>query len=307
MSWLSALFHGSKTSTPDTSAQEAEAARQAAAEQARLQALLEQQQKMWEQQRADDQKRYDAQVAAQQAEAERQRAAAADLVNRQIAAQQDQAQRQEAQQRAVEAQRESERAAAAQQAQDRATRVRSYSDGRQALIDKARGDITQAYSGFDQNFFDTFKQAFVDQYKPELERNAGQARRETTFGYGDTHNLRSSAAARSFGDVTQQLHANEGKLANSASDAAQSYRNDIEGQKSNALDLVFSAGGVGAGDLPDGTDVGTALGGLGSQLGSITQSAARRAQTYNRPGFSSFAAPNMSINVRKPGSGAAFA
>ena len=122
----------------------------------------------------------------------------------------------------------------------------------------------------------------------------------TTNGFADAHNLRSSAAARAFGDLTQQLNKNEGKIANSAQDAAGSFRNDIEGQKSDALSLVNSAAGVGDMNLPDGVDANTALTGLGDQIGSLTTTAANRAKVIRNPSFS---APNLDISfsTKKPG------
>lgn len=302
MGLFSKIFGGG-TKSPNTTRQEQEAQRQAAAELERYRALLEQQTKLAEQQRADEERRYQEQVAAQQAEAERQRAFQTEQQNRLIQAQRDEATRQETLQRELEATRQGERNATMAQQQARADAARQYVEGRMALMDKGRKDVEQAFSGFDDAYFDAFAKSFVGQFKPQLERAYDKSRKDTTFGFSDTGNLRSSAAGRAFGDLRLDLVKKEGELAGAASDASTSFRNDIENQKSDALSLINSAGGVGADNLPDGvTDIGGMLEGLGAQIGSISQSAQRRAQTIRAPSFASQGANvNLNFTTRKPG------
>lgn len=300
MSWISSLFKGKNTTVPDTSIQEAEARRQAEAETLRQQQLLEQQRQIAAEQRADAERRYQEQQAATAAENERQRKLQEDLVNRQIKQRQDELDRQEAGQRDIEAKRETERRETLAQQAKRAEESRTYATGRQELVDNARGAIDSAYAGFDDDYFNKFAQEFVDYYKPKAVKAYEGERRDTTFAYGDAGNIRSSAAARSFGDLKEQLTENEGKIANSATDEANSFRNDIEAQKSSALNTLFSSGAVGAADLPDGvTDVNGALGGIGSQLGALTQSQTNRAQTIRAPSISGTNL-NLSFGTKKP-------
>lgn len=302
MGFLSSIFGSKKTSQPDTSAQEAEAQRQAAAEQARLQALLDQQQKMFDQQRADEQARYQQQLAAQQAEAERQRQAAQAENDRQYQLQQQQAAQQEAARQQANAQAEAERQAQAAAAADKARLAREYATGRQNLIDTNKAAIDSAYAGFDDKAFGDFAQSFVNYYKPQAEKTYQDATRDTTFGYGDAGNLRSSAAAKSFGDLVGQLHTNEGKIANAATDATNQYRGQIDQQKSDALGLLYDAAGAANPNLPDGftdADLSSALGGLGTQLGGITSSAAGKAASTKAPTFGN-ANLDLSMNVKKP-------
>lgn len=301
------IFSGKKTRQPDTSLQEAEARRQAEIEATRQQALLEEQRRLQEQTRADNERRYAEQLRQQQEENERQRTHQTSLVERQLAAQAAEVARQEAGQRAQEGKRDLERQETLAQTQQAATRAREYATGRQGLIDQSREGIESAYAKFDDKFFGDFAQSFIDQNKPALERGYQGERRATKLGFADTGNLRSTAAARSFGDLKTQLTTNQGKLANAGYDAAENYRDDIERQKSDALSLVMSGGGVGAETLPDGvTDVGGSLNNLGSRLGSLTTTQANRARTIRAPTFSS---PNLdlSFGARKPQGGRAFA
>lgn len=290
MSWLSSLFHGTHTTQPDTSAQEAELQREREAEDARIQALLDQQQRIYDQQRTDSDARAQAQLAAQQAQAQAQQQATADLVNRQITAQQTEYDRQYQAQQAAESRREAEYADQQAQAAEHARLARTYATGREHLIDTNKAAIDSAYSGFDDGFYKNFEGAFVDANKPQVEENYRTATKQATYGFGDAHNLRSSAAARAFGDLAGQRTKNEAKLAGAAVDNASTFRDSIEGQKADAMGLLFQAGATGQPDLPDGftdADVSGALGGIGTQLGSISQSALARAKAIKVPSFDS--------------------
>ncbi len=297
MGLFSSIFGGKKTSQPNTALLEAEARRQAEAEAARYRELLEQQRQIAEQQRADAERRYQEQLAAQLAEAERQRTFEREQIERQATTQRDESARQEALQRELEATRQRERAETMAQQTARATAARDYATGRQRLMDDGRKKVDEAFAGFDDGYFQDFAKAFVGQYKPQAERGYEKARKQTTFALGDKGNLRSSAGAREFGDLRLELADNESKIAGAASDAAQSFRGDVERQRSDALGLVFSAGGVGSETLPDGvTDIGGMLEGLGSQIGGLTTTAQRRAQAIRAPSFAS-SAPNLSYSA----------
>lgn len=300
MGLFSSIFGTSKKSQPNTALQEAEARRQAELEAQRYRDLLAQQQQIADQQRTDTERRYQEQLQAQQAENQRQRDAAQTLLDRQIQAQRDEADRQEARQNSLEAQRQAERDAVLRAQEEKAQRSREYATGRQKLMDEGKAAIEGEYARFDDDFYGQFEQAFVDQFKPEVERGYEGARKDTTYAFGDAGNLRSSAAAKGFGDLKQQLTKNLGKVAGGATDAATSFRNDLEGQKSDALQTVFSAGGVGSENLPDGvTDVGGQLESLGSQIGALTTTARNRAKAIKTPSFQG-ANLNLDFGVKTP-------
>lgn len=269
------IFRSKKVSTPDTSRQEEEARRQRELEEARWREQMEAEQRRWEADRADAERRYQEQLAQQLGEAERQRQAQEAEIARQIAAEQR-----------AEALRQQEREETLAQQQQRAQQSREYSEGRQALITKAESDINAAYAGFDDDFFNTFAQQFTAQHMPELERQAADKSRATTMAAARKGNLKSSASARQFGELAQEKSAAQAQLAGQGADAAQQFRSNIDGQRRDALSAIWSAGGVGSEVLPDGvTDVAGALGGIGAQLGSLTQTARNRAGSINNSFF----------------------
>jgi hypothetical protein len=214
------------------------------------------------------------------------------------------AQQQADAQRQMLAETQATRAEATARAEAKAAAARQYAEGRNALIEKSRTAINDAYSGFDDNYFNGFANDFVNYYKPKLATEADNANRTATFSYANTGGLRSSAAARSFGDLTRQKAEKEGQVANAGIDAAGEFRNDLDTQKSDALSLLFSSGAVGADSLPDGGDAGAALAGIGSQLGALTQTQVNKAKNIKTP---SFTANNLdlSMNTRLPGQRAA--
>lgn len=262
-----------KVTSPDTSVQEAEAARQRLIEEARYNDRIAAEQARYNTQRGDEERRYQGQLAAQLAEAERQRQG-----RMAEQARQDEAAR------ALEGRREQERQEQLAQVQARATASRNYADGRQKLITDAESSIKGAYAGFDDAFYQDFAKAFVQQNAPELERQASAKGRQTKFAAARKGNLASTATARAFGDLTREKGAAQAQLAQQGQNTANGFRDSVETQKRDALSTLWSAGGVGAASLPDGmTDANTALGGIGAQLNSLTATARNNAATMRVP------------------------
>lgn len=263
-------------SSPNTSKQDAEAARQRAIEEQRYNDRIASERAMWDQQRADSERRYQGQLDQQNAESQRQY----DLLMGEV-------ERQRQAQMAAEAQAEAERQAVMRQSQERAARTTQYAAGRQALVDKSTADIEGAYSGFNDQYFNDFAKSFSDYYAPQIQRDYENKAKSEAYQRADRGTLRSTEAARSFGDLLREKTSNEATVARQGQDQANALRDSILGQKRDALSTLFAAGGVGAPDLPDGvTDVNSALGGLGAQLGALTQTMKNRAASISSPGYS---------------------
>lgn len=253
----------------------------------------------YQRQLQESERRYQEMMAAQQAEADRRAAeerkrAEEDRVaqqaewDRQYKAQQDEIARQEAARLAAEQQAEAERQRVIQETEARNARSRAYTEGRQKLMGEAVDNINTAYSGFNDAYFDQFAQDFVAAYAPKIQMEYDEAARDRTFSYADTGNLRSSAAARSFGDLSRGKAEKETALADESRNQANSFRDAVDGQKSDAISAIFASGAVGSENLPDGvTDVGGALAGIGENLGALTQTQKNKTATLTRPSFKS--------------------
>lgn len=261
-----------KSSSPDTSAQEAEAARQRQLEQQLAEDRLRQERELYEQQRADAERRYQEQLALQNAENQRQR----DLIQAEI-------NRREEAERAAEAQRQAERQATAASAAERAAQARAYAEERNRFIEDSTAQVNQAYAGFDDTYFNKFAQEFVDYYKPQVRREYGAASNQATYGFSDAGTLRSSMAAEAFGDLARARTEKEAGVAGEAQDRAQGFRDDITTQKNDALRSIYDAASIAPPILEDGMDGRAAAAQIGTQLSGLTRTARDRATSTKAP------------------------
>lgn len=174
-------------------------------------------------------------------------------------------------------QAEADRAAKAA-AEKRAADARTYVTGRQDLIKGYQSTVDQAFGQFDDQYFNDFAKTFIDTYKPDLQREFERQRKQTLYGFANAGNINSTAAAEAFADLDRNRQKAEGVLAGKAADAAGRYRQDIAGQKSSALQTLFSSGAVGEDNLPDGADVTSLLGDLSTRTGALGDSAGTLAQ-----------------------------
>lgn len=282
-----------KIVVPDTSGQEAELTRQLELLKTEFERNRLQQETFFNTTRADQDARYQDQRAFDLAEAERQRAAMQAQLDAEVASR-----------TTLEARAEAEREAARQQAELRATRARDYATGRQNLIDTASSTVNSAYAGFDDPFFQQFRQAFVSNYQPQVQSAYVDANRKERFNLHRAGILNSSAGAQVLGNLRGQLIGAEGELAKEADDATEEYRNSVAQQRSNTLQGLLASGLVGTENLPDGvTDVGGALdalnqnvssftGQVGDSIRALSPSSFLRPPTLSRPQARNFAVPS---------------
>jgi len=312
---LGSIFGSSKVKKVDTSVQDAEIKRQyelllAQAEERRLAEI-----RAAEERRAADERRTIEQHQAQQAENARIRAEQTAFANETRAAQQAEAQRQRdwqndqaAQARAaadaVEARRQQEADAVEAAAAERAGRVREYSTGRQDLIDKYTADIASAFSGFDDAYFDTYKQNYVAAARPKLEQQYDDDHKKLVYAFTNSGNLDSTAAADRFGRLDQLQTERQARVASGADDSAMALRDSIEGTKNDSLATAFASGSVGREDLADGvTDVSGELGGIGSKLSGLAGDVRRKATSVKAPSFSGDSLSDLAMTFNAPNAG----
>lgn len=188
----------------------------------------------------------------------------------------------------MEAAATAERDARVRAAQEKADRDQTYVAGRNQLVDRARAEVDGAFSGFDDAYFQEFKNQFLNFYKPQISKQFSDSSRDLTLGYAAGGNLNSSAAARSFGELSRARADAEADVAGKAEDSARDLRGNIEGQRADALSSIFASGAIGDPNLPDGvTDVNSQLGRIGNQLSSLTSSVRARAAGVKTPSIGS--------------------
>lgn len=260
----------------DTSVQDAEAARQreALVQQAEMDRELQRQ--LFADQLAAENARHSELLASQQAEADRR-----------YAAEQDAANAYRTQNEQILAQQEAERANVQRLAEERAGRATTYATERGARVTGARNDINGAYAGFDDNYFNDFRNEYIGANKPQLDRAYRETVRDSRLGLADRGNLNSTAAAMFFGDLARTKAQKEADLAAGAETATRGFRNAIDTQRTDDLSALTSSAFISS-ELPDGvTNLDTALSDLDAQIGLLSGDARRRAGNIARPGYGS--------------------
>jgi hypothetical protein len=116
-------------------------------------------------------------------------------------------------------------------ADEDAFQARAEADYRDRIMSQALSDIDATFGGYDDSFFEDYAKSIIDSRKPLLDRQYEDARRGATLGLSDRGNLRSSAAAKTFGRLIEGKRANEAALAGEASEAAAGLRASIDAQR----------------------------------------------------------------------------
>jgi hypothetical protein len=116
--------------------------------------------------------------------------------------------------------------------EQRAARVREGAERIKSIFAGGNGQ-----RGFDQSFYDTRKQAYLDFANPQLERQYGNAQRELTFALARSGILDSSAAARKNADAAREYGLRRQEVADKAQGFADQTKNDVEKTKADLLSL----------------------------------------------------------------------
>lgn len=95
--------------------------------------------------------------------------------------------------------------------------------------------INYQFSPFDERYYGGIKDAALGVYMPDIARQYGLAQRRTAHGFNENGNLSSSAAARTFGQLQDELGKNSVDAANKATDYANDQRRNIESSRSSLI------------------------------------------------------------------------
>lgn len=241
-----------KAKAPNTSKQDAEAARQAQVEQARYQQQLAAQQTEWERQRQDAEARYSQQLQTMQAEIARQN------------------QQQQAQQAAAEAlqkqQLDAQKATTA--------RGRDYATYRDTLLGQGTDAIQKQFGQFDDTYFNNFASQFVTANRGDADRDWDRSKRSLKYKLADNRNLNSSAAADGMGELDVDHDSAINKVAAEGSKQANAYRNQVMGQKSAAMNSLLALGNTDVPGFQTDEDAASAKSRIAGAVQSMTQNLA---------------------------------
>ena len=112
------------------------------------------------------------------------------------------------------------------------------------------GVWSQTQPAFDQNFYDQRKQAYIDNYTPQLAQQFADARNQLSFALARAGLLRSSVAADKVARLNAENTVQTDTIANKAESSASDLRNQVEDERSNLItQLNASADPAGTANL----------------------------------------------------------
>jgi len=121
-----------------------------------------------------------------------------------------------------------------------AARVRQQEEARQARIDGGMSGISDAFSSFDDTFFDGRRQSYVDFAAPQIEQQFGDARKQLIFALNRGGKLDSSTAADKFGRLDETYGKATQDIQSKGLDFANTARSSVEDARSSLVSQLFA-------------------------------------------------------------------
>ena len=99
-----------------------------------------------------------------------------------------------------------------------------------------------AFNFLDGGFFNQRAQDYQGYAIPQLDRQFGEEQRSLAYKLADAGLTRSSAAAKTIGDLEREYTTNRQQIVDQASDYARQARGDVEGARSNLIGMAQATG-----------------------------------------------------------------
>jgi hypothetical protein len=126
-------------------------------------------------------------------------------------------------------------------AQQAAKKQRAAEKDRQDRIRKGQKGIDTAFSQFNPQYYDQYKQSFGNFYLPQIEEQYGKAKDKLTAVLAGRGMLESSVGAQRFADAERTRADASADIGNRGMDAANDLRSRVESAKGNLYQLNSSA------------------------------------------------------------------
>lgn len=118
-------------------------------------------------------------------------------------------------------------------------------DGKQYDVGSQIGG-TESYAtgettgGFDDSFYDKFKQSILDYYMPQVEDQYGKAKEQTTYGLARAGTLQSSAATDEAARLAKENKLNRANVVSQADTGAADLRSRVAQEKAKAESTLYA-------------------------------------------------------------------
>ena len=114
--------------------------------------------------------------------------------------------------------------------------ARQQEAARQARINAGRASIDETFSGFNDDYYNQYRDAYTANYEPQLEDQYRRAYERATLGLAGSGNLNSSAGAGVLADLTRELARQRTQVANNAQSAVNDLRGRVEQSRQSLYD-----------------------------------------------------------------------
>ena len=101
-------------------------------------------------------------------------------------------------------------------------------------------DTGQTAGGFNDAFYNKYKQAVLDYYTPQVDKQYSDAKKQAVYGLGRSGNLISSAANDLTADLKGQYDINTAGVRNQADTAAGDLRSQVNAEEQKAVSQLYA-------------------------------------------------------------------
>ena len=133
-------------------------------------------------------------------------------------------------------------AAQTQLMQQQADQTKADADARAASIATGKQSIDDAFSGFDDNFFNGVSKAYTDYAQPQLDDQYDQAKKNITYALARNGTINSSIAGDEFGTLAKQYATNQTGIQATGDNYANSERQSLAADKNDVTNQLVSSG-----------------------------------------------------------------
>ncbi len=114
--------------------------------------------------------------------------------------------------------------------------ARRDEEARQARITAGRAAVDQSFAGFNDDYYDQYRDAYTANYEPQLADQYRRAYERAVLGLAGSGNLNSSQGATVLSDLTREQERQRGTIRNNAISAANDLRGRVETTRGNLYD-----------------------------------------------------------------------
>jgi len=101
-------------------------------------------------------------------------------------------------------------------------------------------DTGKKSGGFDDSFYNKFKQSILDYYMPQVEDQYAKAKDQTTYGLARAGTLQSSAATDETARLAKENTTNRATVASKADESAAALKQRVAQEKAKAVSTLYS-------------------------------------------------------------------